>query len=224
MPYALLAVLVIIYLLVWFEKSKHPKPKFQGKPAQPPETTKWKIAVHEAGHALVALRCTAVDSVLSIRSGNDDGEVRHVFGTLDETGRDWCQLVIAMAGIAAETMVFRKFRSGRGETDLIKAIRFARNILRTSTGTPRPSWRVPEGIKSPPFGAVFQEPPGKDIEAILAIGYMTAKALLEKHRHAHTNLTLMLQSYSIMDEKAIEQWFGSRRWIKVAGLFRAYFI
>ena len=103
-------------------------------------------AVHEAGHAVAAWYCLSVDRVfgVTIEERGDTG------GTMSYSIRDrWDSTIVAMAGLAAETIVFGKFRSGAASSDLKQVRDRIQGSARTGAS---------QDCACPPFAAMFKRP------------------------------------------------------------------
>jgi cell division protease FtsH len=93
-----------------------------------PEALRWRVAVHEAGHALVGIATGAArPSLLALRS---DGGITHASMARDiQDARHFAShLALDLAGRAAERLVFGQPSAGSGgdpDSDLAKATRTA---------------------------------------------------------------------------------------------------
>jgi cell division protease FtsH len=97
------------------------------RPAQP-EALRWRVSVHEAGHAVVGMATgVALPSMLALRS---DGGITHASRARDiqDAAHFAGQLALDLGGRAAERFVFGHPSAGSGgevESDLAKATRTA---------------------------------------------------------------------------------------------------
>ena len=93
-----------------------------------PEALRWRVSVHEAGHAVVGMATgVALPSMLALRS---DGGIAHASRIRDiqDAAHFAGQLALDLAGRAAERLVFGHPSAGSGgeiESDLAKATRTA---------------------------------------------------------------------------------------------------
>ncbi|WP_296428567.1 AAA family ATPase [Yoonia sp.] len=93
-----------------------------------PEALRWRVSVHEAGHAVVGMATgAALPSLLALRS---DGGIAHASRTRDiqDAAHFAGQLALDLAGRAAELHIFGHPSAGSGgevESDLAKATRTA---------------------------------------------------------------------------------------------------
>ena len=93
-----------------------------------PEALRWRVSVHEAGHAVVGMATgVALPSLLALRS---DGGIAHASRNRDiqDAAHFAGQLALDLAGRAAERHVFGQPSAGAGgevESDLAKATRTA---------------------------------------------------------------------------------------------------
>lgn len=163
-------------------------------------------AVHEAGHALVALRCTLVEQVLFATI--DLGEQPRVEYVLAGDPRyEWCDAVIALSGIAAEVMVFGSFRSRLSRSDLVAARMRAESIV--SSGVV-PRCVVPDAGCGLDFSKVFADPPSARVLAVMDDAYRTARSILRGHVAAHGQLVGRLLHFEQTEASALAVFFGDR--------------
>lgn len=93
-----------------------------------PDALRWRVSVHEAGHAVVGMATgVALPSLLALRS---DGGIAHASRNRDiqDAAHFAGQLALDLAGRAAERLVFEHPSAGSGgeiESDLAKATRTA---------------------------------------------------------------------------------------------------
>jgi ATP-dependent Zn protease len=210
--------LAAIFLIAWGighltpGRSKNPLPKPSTASL---DTTRCRTAVHEAGHALAALRCTLVTKVTQIVIQEDElgGEVTWQIAA-EAPNTAWCTLVVALAGLAAETFVFGKVRSGPSSSDLMKARKLATEIA--TTGRTTPPWGTAK--KSWPFRfTMYATPLTAGEHQILQAAYDTARGLLVTHESSHAYLTSRILACGRVDQALIEEWFGSRRFMVALG-------
>lgn len=99
-----------------------------------PDKLKRRIAVHEAGHAIIATALN-VGTVLEVSLSNDGGSVKLDRHKNEETVEHLLELMsVDLAGRAAEKCIFGDFSAGAGgqqESDLAKATRLALAIERS---------------------------------------------------------------------------------------------
>lgn len=184
---------------------------------QAPDTFQYIVAVHEAGHAIAALRCPLVTSVDRIHIAPDGGYVSYVIRG-DDVRTMWCSTVILLAGVAAEVMIYGRFRSGRAASDLAKARSLAETLVLKG-------FQVPSGARARhtlDFAAMFETRPDPKVAAVLQAAYTTSRALLDKHQAQHGRLTGALLAFGSMQSP--ETWFGDRRFLRALRLMDVPFV
>jgi len=174
-----------------------------------PETRETKTAIHEAGHTIAAWFCTFIDDVKSARIEANGGEVRHsssAFGA-DFT---WCRMVIALAGVAAEAKVYKRWRSGEAKEDLMRVREFATKVVGT-----KPPWGV---LFAPPqgFESVYKSPLSSDESHVIRSAYAMARLLLDKHEIRLYRCAGLLLHRRKITSSDLTAALGSRGFLRVA--------
>lgn len=187
----------------------------------PPDTEKYRIAVHEAGHAITAWWCSAVTDINHVIIDNHRG---HVDMTIKNNTLDaiWCNLVITLAGLAAETTIYRNVRSGPAATDLLAARELV-NIL-IKNGSTSPSWKINHSSTTLSFEKMFQAPVSEIEKKVMDAGYQHARYLLEQYFNDHHRLVVHLLQHRRVSGMEMETLFGNRTSTTMFGLFRATFV
>lgn len=203
----------------WLERGDRAERKPPGKPPEPPPEAKaaarvaatfrrvqidslmTRAAVHEAGHALVAARCTLNDRVASVAITKDG--CGHVIHIMNSSGAHfaWCELVILLAGVAAENMSLGNMKSGGASKDLANALTYATTIA-WRQGDPLP-WPKADR-RSFPFEQVYGDPIHPNVLHTLHYAYDIARAILEKHVEGHARLTAAILAIETLDEKTVK--------------------
>ena len=179
------------------------------------EDEETRTAVHEVGHLLVAWRATRVRAVTVAWLHETGGNVRYELYPVD--GKRETSLIIKLAGIAAEMMVFRNFRAGPSKDDLMEA----RDIL----GDVDLKWLDPRGHKLPTFfSKTYEVAPSKEDEHKLQCAYAIAKAILTEHAVVHAHLVSHLLSMKRIDAAHLNQVFGPRGFLKVLANGKTLFL
>ncbi|MFI5296462.1 MAG: hypothetical protein ACHREM_00070 [Polyangiales bacterium] len=180
-----------------------------------------RCAVHEAGHLLAALRCTAVTEIRRVKifeyTGDRSGNVHFEMlrGSADE---EWCMLVIALAGIAAELHALRSspITQSSDVADAHKCI-----VAIGHAGSPRPPWNLvyADGVIHDAVTdhfARFAPPLGAAELKVLFEAYRFTRALLQHHSAEHARLTATLLAHGRLTEGYIEAHFPDRAVMKLA--------
>jgi ATP-dependent Zn protease len=153
------------------------------------------VVVHEAGHTLLAWHCTAVADVLLVNvranaSGGPGGFVRNAWMTAGpQPATNWCRLVVALGGFAAEMMVMQRASSGPSREDLLEAAALCRAIVRA--GGAEPPWPAPREREIAFERAFAEEMSGAEL-AVMRAGYATARDLLARRAESLTRLVVFL--------------------------------
>ena len=137
----------------------------------------YNTAVHEAGHCCVAWSCSAVDNVDVIV--DKTGGKTHFIINYDMENKNfsiWCNLVILLAGPAAELIVYKKWRSGHSKSDLEKAIVLAETIDQ--------SFIIPKfDGKSLKFSKIYRNNIDERTEELLKQAYLQAKIIIKSYKN-----------------------------------------
>lgn len=177
-------------------------------------TPKAIAAVHEAGHLIAAWCCTGVCSIDSVTVRADDtGTVAFWFWrpAKEKLARAtaWCDVVIALSGIAAEAMVFRKFRTGKARSDLAQAIASARLV----DGNTCPALEGP----SVPFDKIYAAGCSPDELAVLQAGYRMARKVLVAHGDIFYKVVNAILTMGYISEEQMATILGRRDFVKIVG-------
>jgi hypothetical protein len=202
-------------------------PKHQQRPQRLLDRDRWLLArqldpkvttaVHESGHAVVAWACSAVTEIhtASIEdSGDRDGHVRYeARGNREHVY--WCQLTIALAGMAAEAVVFGRVEPGK-RGDLASAMESAKRI------TEEPPW-ITEGFPVPPFERLYVEQPSPETMRALSAGYSMARKIVTTHPEFY-RLVSALMAHETLTSRQIDDVLGHRAPIRLLGCVAATFV
>ena len=183
-----------------------PKKKVKHKKGAFVEDEETRTAVHEAGHALVAWRATRVHTVTAAWLHKTGGNVGYQVRAVD--GKYETELIIRLAGIAAEIMVFGNTRSLPSRSDL--------SYARAALDDVDEKWLdEPEG-KVPTFFSKAYEPALSETEERkLQRAYLMARKVLDKHSASHSHMVCHLLSCKRLETKNLDAIFGSRAFMFV---------
>lgn len=169
-----------------------------------------KIAVHEAGHAITAWICPHVQEVsLATIESEFGGTV--LFKIFDKT---WPQIVISLAGVAAEQLIFGKFNPKPAEMDLLSARALCKKI--NIEDLPIKS-RI---ISDLSFDKIFFQKLSKKEKIILLTAYLKAKEILSDRKVLLIKLISSLLLLKSMNEKQLSLVLGKRDFIKILASFK----
>lgn len=172
---------------------------------------KYRITTHEAGHTLAAWACTLVGEITSINTieGKDGGRGGLTCFTIyGKTIRGmWCDLVITLAGIAAEANIYGRFRSIEAEEDLKIAWKLSQQLA--SQNQLVAPWELPQ-TPNLSFDKIYKQV-SLDQKIILEQAYVMARHLLLKHKQRYSQLMNSLIEHPILTEQEVNNVLGARR-------------
>lgn len=168
-----------------------------------------RTAVHEAGHALCAWACFLVDKITVARI---EGE-KHVKFTYwhpsYKNDVEWCDMVLGLAGFAAELMVYGRSWTGRSKPDLDQARASTAWIIEHKATAP---WEVLD-VRPLPFAHLFDPPLSPEEQQCLEIAFSKARQLLRDGKDRHAKLVSALLCHRKMTYKDILAVLGDRHWM-----------
>jgi len=204
-----LLVGLAILALLWLEQAPKPVPKGP----VPRNTFQNRAAVHEAGHAIVAWACTWVSTVDSVSIEEKDGGSTCFRLKSDDSPEEmWCNLVISLAGIAAEVGAFKRMHSTESKGDLVKSLALSEKLAKLNQVTP--PWKVPEREKSLPFDKIFRSL-DHDQKVILTHAYHVAHGVIDSHGAHYYKLVSLLLTKKTISSSDMESILGKRAIIKL---------
>lgn len=166
-----------------------------------------RFAVHEAGHAVAAWYCTAVERITRASIDANGG----VVVMRSRRGAPWCDAVILLAGIAAEGIVIGRFSSGPAREDLRHAIAAIRDLPdredRAATGP------------TPDLERAFASPLSERERRLLRAAYGEAREIIRAHRDRFDRLADELHRNGSLDESEMRLILGARGPIAALGHF-----
>lgn len=207
-------------LIGWFRRVG-PGPRVQ---VAAPDTIETRAAVHEAGHAIAAWFCTNVVEVSwAYITPEGSGKVKYTCrrdpsasAAYSET--KWCDLVICLAGITAEIVVYGKTRSGPAAKDLEEALGHARALA----GSEAP-WETSDSVRVP-FETAFRHPLSAAEFKVFQAGYQMAKRLVLSRERQLYQLVSALLMWRRTGPAEMERFLGSRFTALIVGLFKPKFL
>jgi hypothetical protein len=169
-------------------------------------------ASHEAGHAVVALRCTHVVSVNRVHIAPDglSGECAHLFeshGADEWNARELsCRMTIALGGIAGELRSFGFFKSGGAKADLLRALSMAKSLVERGD-----SYAFePKRLRKIPFERAFTEDHDPAVIGALSRAFSVAFDILDDNARDHQGLTLLLLRQQVVERDELHRLFGGK--------------
>ena len=214
-------VLTVLSVVLWrriFAKSEIP-PERGSQGAQPPgitapaaaDTQECRLAVHEAGHAVAGWCCTLVGEVsVATIEDKDGGLVKHTFYAVPGPAALWCEMVISLAGVAAEAMVYSRWRTKGSERDLARALGYAEQI--GAAGQAGLPWdKLSPGGKVPDFGKMYGARPSPEALENLGEGYRMTRKVLRSHGSGFFKMVSLLLTKRAVTNFDMERVLGKRR-------------
>jgi ATP-dependent Zn protease len=166
----------------------------------------WRIAVHECGHAILAMS-QDLGALHHVRLGQKDGNTKLIPDLGAGLKRDHQNmLAYTLAGRAAELLIFGSTGSGSGGSEANCDLAFATHIalaMETSYGFGEDGllWSPPESgnrITDPVLRAALRQR--------LDAAELEAKRVLEHHRHVLLEMAKDLVLHRILEGKTLNLW------------------
>lgn len=172
------------------------------------ERLEW-LATHEAGHTIVAWCCPLVGAVTGVTIDSVSGG-RLAWSGL--TTHDWrvppgglerqqWDIVIALAGLAAEVLAYGEIRTLPPRRDITDALASVRVLCKEHGCAPSaaPSWSLPLDVRCSPIEA-----------SQLERGWTIASRLLAARRDVHAELARVLAIKKMLDAAELAAMLGPR--------------
>jgi ATP-dependent Zn protease len=214
-----IAVLLGALLLFIVAAHKWEPPEHKPIPRQPePQQKKFenRAAVHEAGHTVAAWCCTQVHDLRSVTIELKEGGLTSFWSYDNDTPESrWCDIVINLAGLAAEIAAYGKFRGAECESDLNKARQQAKHLA--AEGLLTPPWKAPKRRRKFSFDKVFHALDPNQAR-ILAEAYDMAHQILEAYGNSFHRLVSMLLTRKTASATDLEAVLGPRAHVKLIGI------
>lgn len=207
-------VTLLLIIIILGIKLLKPVTHVQLKPEN--NIDKYKIAIHEAGHFIIAWSCSHVTEITKAQINDYDGFVTYYMINDGSNDNAWCELVIAIAGVAAEVKTYGKVASAPAKSDLEKALYLAHQL-----GNYVPK-NIPD-IKSLDFKSMFKNISDREC-FLLSAAYRQAKEIIDNQKEKFYHVTVLLQNLKIIDESHVKQIMGTRAHITIIGLFAPLFV
>jgi ATP-dependent Zn protease len=177
------------------------------------------LAVHEAGHAISLWWCSAIKYLMHITIIKPDGggEVRYMHYYLDDNNSDllWCELVIALGGLAGELVVIKKFSTTPATKDLMVARETAAKLEKLNT--PPPPWKEIQVTKPTPFQDFYTAPLTPAELSSLNQAFEYAKYLIKTRIDDHKKIVSKVLKLKTLTEEQTMKLLGSRDEVRDIG-------
>jgi ATP-dependent Zn protease len=204
----------VLVVLLWrriFAEAQIP-PEIAGSGSAAVDTQECRLAVHEAGHAVAGWCCTLVGEVtVATIEDKNGGLVSHSYYAISGPEAEWCEMVIALAGVCAEAMVYSRWSTRGSERDLMRALTHAERI--GADGLVNAPWdrRGPEAGSVPNFNRMFKTPLSSPALANLEEGYRMTRHVLRSHGSAFFKMVSLLLTKRAVTRFDMERVLGKRR-------------
>jgi ATP-dependent Zn protease len=127
----------------------------------------------------------------------------------------WCDIVIHLAGMAAEIAAYGRTRSGGCSSDLTRARNLARVLH--AKGKTQPPWKILERKHTLSFDKIIVDLDPQHGQ-ILRDAYHMAHAILEAHGNKFYKVVSVLLTRKTASAADIESVLGPRAFVKVMGV------
>jgi len=186
-------------------------PEIAGSGTAAVDTPECRLAVHEAGHAVAGWCCTLVGevSVATIEDKNG-GFVRHSYYAIGGPEAEWCEMVISFAGIAAEAMVYSRWRTRGSEGDLSRVLECAKKI--GAEGQANLPWDKLGSVDGsvPDFKKMFKGELAPFVLENLEEGYRMTRCVLRSHGSRFFKMVQLLLTKKAVTRFDMERALGKR--------------
>jgi hypothetical protein len=213
-------VRIFAEVVLWLRQTFPNSPSQSCSKDKPVDSVPYRIAVHEAGHAVAAWACSCIRGIteVTVESKTGGGHVRFTYYESETDSFYWCKTVISLAGWAAEMRVFSKARAKPAEGDLLDARTL---VSRLSFGA-TPPWKP----TAPPFDftRVFSFDLRSQDAAALAHCYAMASHLISSYGDRFDQLVALLLTKKTVVEKELESVLGSRVFVRALGPYSTFFM
>lgn len=179
------------------------------------------IAVHESGHALCAWSCRLVKEIDKVHTVMESrgGLTHFTLYDFDTVPGQWCDLVITLAGMAAEIKVYGRTHSGRSHGDLTRCFEIADYLAQANELTP--PWKKTPTRTTLPFHKMFRQLSPTQ-RSIIDQAYDMAHLILHRYDDKFHHLIRVLLDKKNLGIPEVEDALGSKsmmRWFPRSTLF-----
>lgn len=184
------------------------------------DTQECRTAVHESGHAIAAWSCSIVHNVsMTTIEAAHGGSVKFSMSLVKTDDAAWCMLVISLAGMAAEAMVYPKSHARAAQNDLVAARKLSRQLAGST-----PPWPSTSLFQVMPFDRMYKEPLSPAELLVLNHGYRMAKHVLKAHGGTFYKLIALLLKQRSASEEDVKKLLGGRAFVRIVGMMRPTFV
>jgi len=145
----------------------------------------------------------------------DGGATRMWLYSQDSHESRWCDMVIYLAGMAAEIAAFGKVKTRGCGPDIERALSQAKKIA--ESGNVTPPWKSPSRKKSLEFDKMIHSLDPQHAK-VLSEGYRMAYSILEAHGNRFYKVVSVLLTKKTASSTDIEAVLGPRAFVKIMGI------
>lgn len=174
-----------------------------------------RIAIHEAGHATLCWRSPCIRKIVIAEiceaEGGYDGHVTAHDTLFPTVTSSWYMLSVALAGVAAELLVFGKSRMLQARKDLQLAHKLATDLIAQGQDADSSPWEPEpdiEGLED--MSRAFRTELPDNVKRVLACGYKHARTVLEENRPGLLNLAKSLYHQGQLNHAEVVAILGPR--------------
>ena len=212
-----LALIILLAIIIlgrnWEPPPNKPLPR---QPADHSKTFANRAAVHEAGHAVTAWCCTLVPTIGDVTIEHAEGGITNIwYYSHDSVEGRWCDVVIYLAGMAAEIAAFGKVKTQGCGPDIKQALAQAKKIA--ESGSIVPPWKSPARKRSLEFDKMIVSLDPQHAK-VLSEGYRMAYSILEAHGNKFYKVVSVLLAKKTATCTDIETVLGPRAFVKIMGI------
>ena len=171
-----------------------------------------RAVAHECGHVTAAWLSPIVVEIECVRFEGTGGETKLIYLNKDTSDVFAERVVIALAGMAGEGLVWGRIRSGGCDNDLSEAYEFAEKLTRLTTiESLRRQWRD-SGHSKVNVASMFAQPPPPPVSETLNLGYRRARSRIINYRAGFDRMCVLAAGKDIVTREEIQSQFGPRPW------------
>lgn len=174
---------------------------------------RYRPVVHECGHAAAAWLSPAVVFVQRITFHSDGGAITDIDYWVGHAEFHLERMVISMAGMAAEIIVWKKVRAVGFQNDLANAWMAAEAVSQDSS--PKDvacRWGSSLSDTTMDVARMLVEKPPKRVGELMNLAFRRAKWLLLENRAGFDRLCVLAAGKDIVTRDEIRSQFGPRPW------------
>ncbi len=170
-----------------------------------------RVAVHEAGHAITTFSCNKVVDITSVYIESNNGGVFYTTNNVNTAEFNYALMVMSLAGLAAEIIVYNKCNPIHAEKDLNNTLN-ALELLITQDLT---SISISESKTD--ISKMYSRSFSNLEKRLLNSAFNDAKNIINAFGEKYFKLVSLLLTKIKISQSDIENILGSRIFIKLSG-------